>query len=245
MNKKKLVVVLAALVAVLTIAIGGTLAYFTDTEKATNVMTVGKVDINLEEYMFTEDGEKVPFDSDEAMVMYPMTDEQGMESKNKIVDVYNDSPSDVYIRTLVAFEKMTTEKTFDGNRIHYRAFETNNYADQGVYGVDWQNSYYGELEINGVMYDVHVFDTVDGAKIPSGARVQSLQAVWLDKNVANEDVVNGLGEDGKMDILVVAQGVQTENFADYDAAFAATFELTDENIISWFEAVDSAVINDR
>lgn len=65
MNKKKLVVVLAALVAVLTIAIGGTLAYFTADDKAENVFTVGNVDIDLTEPKW-EDGGK-----EEAKEAYP------------------------------------------------------------------------------------------------------------------------------------------------------------------------------
>lgn len=241
--KKKILALCLVVALAATAVIGGTLAYFTDTEKATNVMTAGNVDIDLEEYMNTEDGAKVPFESDNALTLYPMTDAQGMAMKgNKIVDVYNDSADEAYIRTIVAFEKMSTET--DYKKVHYKALENNNYASSGTYGVDWQNSYYGELVIGGITYDVHVFDTVDGAKIPSGARVQSLQGVWLDQNVTNEDVAT-LGEDGKMNILVVAQGVQAANFESHDAAFAATFELTDANIISWFEAADNAVINDH
>lgn len=238
---KKKIVALTLVVAMLAIAvIGGTLAYFTDTEKATNVMTVGKVDIDLEEYMMTDDG-KVAFDSETAKTLYPMTDDQGMVQNNKIVDVYNDSTCDAYIRTIVAFEKMG-----EGD-LHYKALANNNASASGTYGVvyDTAKSYWGDVVIDEITYEIHVFDTVDGTKIPAGARVQSLQGVWLDKSVTNEDINTYLGADGKMNILVVAQGVQAENFESYDAAFAATFELTEANIISWFSAADNAVINDH
>ena len=43
--KKKLVLSLAAAALVGTLAVGGTLAWFTDTETATNVVTTGNVDI--------------------------------------------------------------------------------------------------------------------------------------------------------------------------------------------------------
>ena len=65
MNKKKLVVVLAALVAVLTIAIGGTLAYFTADDEATNTFTVGNVDIDLTEPKWDGQG------SEDAPEVYP------------------------------------------------------------------------------------------------------------------------------------------------------------------------------
>lgn len=56
MSKKKLIVAAASLAMVATLAIGGTLAYFSDDESATNVITMGKVDITLTE---TSDDQKV------------------------------------------------------------------------------------------------------------------------------------------------------------------------------------------
>ncbi len=47
--KKRSLLALALVVALLATAVGGTLAYFTDTEEATNVFTVGNVDIALHE----------------------------------------------------------------------------------------------------------------------------------------------------------------------------------------------------
>lgn len=47
MNKKKVLIAVAALCIMATIAIGGTLAYLTDTKTATNTFTVGNVQIEL------------------------------------------------------------------------------------------------------------------------------------------------------------------------------------------------------
>lgn len=47
--KKKTVMLVAAIAMILCLAVGGTLAYFTDNEAAKNTFTVGKVDIELEE----------------------------------------------------------------------------------------------------------------------------------------------------------------------------------------------------
>ncbi len=47
--KKRSLLALALVIALLATAVGGTLAYFTDTEEATNVFTVGNVDIVLHE----------------------------------------------------------------------------------------------------------------------------------------------------------------------------------------------------
>ena len=46
---KKMMLSLAAAAMVGTLAVGGTLAWFTDTETATNIATTGKVDIKLDE----------------------------------------------------------------------------------------------------------------------------------------------------------------------------------------------------
>lgn len=55
MSKKKIIIAFASLAMVATLAIGGTLAYFTDNDSAVNVVTMGKVDIELVET--SDDGE--------------------------------------------------------------------------------------------------------------------------------------------------------------------------------------------
>ena len=49
MNKKKVLVLAVSVCLVAILAIGGTLAYFTDTDEETNTFTVGNVDITLTE----------------------------------------------------------------------------------------------------------------------------------------------------------------------------------------------------
>lgn len=48
-SKKKLALAIAACTLLLTLAFGGTLAYFTDAEGTANIVTVGRVHIELEE----------------------------------------------------------------------------------------------------------------------------------------------------------------------------------------------------
>ena len=58
MNKKKLLTMVLALVLIGAVGVGATLAYFTDNDSATNVVTMGHVDVELTEPGFdTEDGE--------------------------------------------------------------------------------------------------------------------------------------------------------------------------------------------
>ena len=53
MNKKKILALCLIVCLLATAVVGGTLAYFTDTEDATNTFTMGKVDITLEEPNYT------------------------------------------------------------------------------------------------------------------------------------------------------------------------------------------------
>jgi predicted ribosomally synthesized peptide with SipW-like signal peptide len=57
MNNKKLIAVTASVALLGVIGVGSTLAYFTDTDVANNVVTMGHVDIALEEPKFSEANE--------------------------------------------------------------------------------------------------------------------------------------------------------------------------------------------
>ena len=70
--KKKLVLSLAAAAMVGTLAVGGTLAWFTDTETATNVVTTGHVDISVME-------------KDKADKEYTVQDDAGLKLDGKYV----------------------------------------------------------------------------------------------------------------------------------------------------------------
>lgn len=57
MKKKSLVSLLAAVCLVAVIGVGSTLAYFTDSDAANNVVTMGHVDIELDEPQFSAENE--------------------------------------------------------------------------------------------------------------------------------------------------------------------------------------------
>lgn len=57
MNKKKLIQLLSAVALVAVIGVGSTLAYFTDNDAANNVVTMGHVNIELDEPEFSAENE--------------------------------------------------------------------------------------------------------------------------------------------------------------------------------------------
>ena len=91
MNKWK-TLVLSLLICCLAVAASGTLAYYTATEQAHNVITSGGIDIALQEYADAGDA-LVPFEDVDGVM-------PGMEV-SKIVCVENTGASDAWVRVSV------------------------------------------------------------------------------------------------------------------------------------------------
>lgn len=90
--KKRLALSLAAAAMVGTLAVGGTLAWFTDTETATNVVTMGDVDITL-----TEDGSP---DGEAITGGIKYTDVMPGDQFKKDVTIKNNK-NDAYVRAII------------------------------------------------------------------------------------------------------------------------------------------------
>lgn len=113
MKKKSILMAAIAVMLVAVLVVGGTLAYFTDTDKADNVFTMGAgVKINLVEKQRNADGSAlVAFEQNKTL--YPIVgsaqgekDKWGMPvAKNyvdKIINVQNTGDSSAYVRVYVA-----------------------------------------------------------------------------------------------------------------------------------------------
>ena len=229
MNKKKLIVLVASLVMVLTLAIGGTLAYFTSEDDATNVFTMGNVKIDLKED-FEQNSELAP----------------GLKI-NKDAWVVNTGTKDAYVRVHMAFPLDMDDGNPDFNAsknfLHWN-FSADDYADgkwsflpeystgTGYKGNGAGNWNYYETTIDGEEYAVYVA-TYRSALAPEAQTELALTQVYLDATVnavANEDGTitytdsNGNSvtltkeEASEIQIHIWAEGTQTETFENaYDA----------------------------
>ena len=103
MKRKLLAAALAVLC--LSVAVYGTVAYFTAEDTATNVITAGNVKIALNEAAITEDGETVAFEDVTGVV-------PGAEI-SKIVTVDNTGDNAAYVRIKVVKE-ITSENEPEG-----------------------------------------------------------------------------------------------------------------------------------
>ncbi len=95
---KKKLFLLAMVLASLSIAGAGTLAYFTDGAVARNVITSGKVDISIEEWQRQEDGTLVPYPGNSVPVM-------PASRVSKVITVRNHDAEN-YIRAMVTLTVM-------------------------------------------------------------------------------------------------------------------------------------------
>ena len=90
---KKKMVTIAVLLLALTMLGYGTIAFFTAEKTATNVITAGNIDIELQETAVTEDGRTIIFEeSQERFGVMPG------EEVSKIVQIVNTGDNEAYVR---------------------------------------------------------------------------------------------------------------------------------------------------
>ena len=204
MTKKKILVLALSLAMVAILAVGGSLAYFTDTKNADNTFTVGNVKIELIEQQRGEKG-LVPFEQGKAL--NPIVgsaqgekDQYGMPvAKNyvdKMVTIKNTGASDAYIRAYFAIPAALDDgyETFNAgmNVLH---FNFGNKIVDGVItsteGAEWKWTHgskwnYFETTIDGIEYNVYFADY--DQVLPAGETTeQFVQGVYLDKTFDMKD----------------------------------------------------------
>ena len=244
---KKKIVAFTLVAVMLAIAIvGGSLAYFTDTDSAKNVMTIGSVEIEQIEQERGEDGELQEFTQDKMLL--PMGGDPAwaeelvtvnndsfkvFDSENvidKFVTVNNTGKSAAYVRTIVALEAGKSAEEANDLWYNYIAL-TDNSDGETITSED--NDLY--VEINGTYYIIVVY-TYEEA-LESGAQSgASLTGVALYKN-ATQEVVANLGE--TYEVLVLSQAVQASDMGDdagaaLDTAFG---DVNAANVAEWFAPI--------
>ena len=210
--KKKITMIALVVALVAIMVVGGTLAYFTDKDMDTNVMTIGKVEIDQIE------------DFDEDTVILPYEDVVGIDLRNKVVTVKNTGTEPAYIRTLVAFE----DTNGAADLVHAKWDSA--FADEKLNAKLAADN----VEVNGTSYEVWYVVYPDALDVGATSG-ESLQSVWADVTAGN-DWANGVG--GEYTVLVLSQAVQStgwdaETAAEaLDAAFPGINEAA--TVADWF-----------
>lgn len=251
MKKKSILVAAIAVMLVAALVVGGTLAYFTDKDTATNTFTVGNVGIQLIEQQRDGNGGLEDFEQNKAL--YPIVgsaqgekDALGMPTaKNyvdKMVTVKNTGTEKAYIRAYFAIPSALDDgyETFNAgmNILH---FNFGNKVENGVVtsteGHEWQWTHgnkwnYFETTIDGIKYNVYYADYYQA--LDAGATTEQLvQGVYLDKSFDMKDgVPYAFGKAFTVDAdwdwsavscPVFAVACQAEGFDSASAAMDAAF----------------------
>ena len=201
MKKKSIVILVTAVVLMLSVSVGGMLAYFTDTKSATNTFTVGDVNIQLDE---TE------WNSSETHVIVP----GASFKKNPTVTVLSGS-QESYVRMLVTIDHVSKwDEVFkdEGGADLLDIFE-------GYNEKKWE--YAGEsrdANADTITYEFHYVTKVNAAS--GDVKLEPLfTSVVIPSELDDElEVFNGVNS---LNIIVKADAIQALTFANAGAAWEA------------------------
>lgn len=222
MSKKK-IISLCLVVCLLAVAIvGGTLAYFTDEDTATNTFTTGDVKIEIRE----ENRDGTPFTQDQELLPGVLV--------NKYVYIDNKGPNDAYIRANIMWPSQYDEATgIQFWRYWYTKWSFPSRSKDAA-------TYPSELTtktIDGVPYTCLTFycdEAVEAGKTAGDFRLISTYYIpesfdWVDKDAGIYSVGNGANKvtvtcdhpEVPLGLTVTAEAIQADGFADVWEAFAA------------------------
>ena len=240
--KKKLIALCLVICLAAVAAIGGTLAYFTDTDEEVNTFTVGNVEIDLEEN-FTQNSVLVPgkenavqkevwienTGSEEAYVWYEFYIPTILDSTDGSVGANNILHVNAYGRTWDDYrenskywvdgqtEALPLDKTWDHD------------ANEEITSLVGPEGFVRTETVEGIEYNVYLA-LYHGKLNPNDKTSVGMSNVYLDPkvdyDVENEYYTIG-GEEIEYDfskgieITVKAYGIQADGFDDVYAAYTA------------------------
>lgn len=205
---KKKILALSLCVVMLAVAIvGGTLAYFTDTDAEVNTFTVGGVKIDLIEQQVNEAGTALEDFKQNQVLMPIVGSAQGEKDDfgqplaenyiDKMVTIKNTGKSAAYVRAYFAIPSALDDGFEDFNAsmnvLHFNFGNKDNvstYGNQWLWGTEAKEGNggwnYFNTTIDGVAYNVYYADYYQA--LPAGATTeQFVSGVYLDKSFDQKD----------------------------------------------------------
>lgn len=250
MSKRKILTLALSICMIAILAVGGTLAYFSDTDKATNVFTTAKINIALKEQQ--RDGKGGLEEFEQKKVLFPIVgsaqgekDDMGMPVAenyvDKIITIKNLADStDAYVRLYIAIPSVLDNVQdagqnvlhFNiGNKFHYESYTADDHANWGP-----ETMLVQDYPIGGINYNVYYRDYNKVMAKDTETGSAAYVGFYLDKGVDYDNdngyyTINGEKIDfdftNGVKIPVFAVGVQSAGFgtaaAAVDAAFGAGY----------------------
>ena len=268
---KKKITALCLCVALLAVAVvGASLAYFTDTDKATNTFTVGNVSIELIESRFHREGNdnsgdtSIPDPEQTASGMQyvtpghkAFTDDEIKEDAKTYATAYlavkgenmvpgrgvakcpyvvNTGANDAYIRIRVMVPSAANNDFVDGedggvitNQWCSTSFISGEFIDEK--GNGWNNAPAIDRNVDkgGKQYDVYTFTRTEPLKAGAMTEWNVWNFIGINKTATSADIQKAIdagaitanGDTMTLNVLVEADAIQSEGFANAAEAWAA------------------------
>ena len=245
--KKKILTICLIVALAATAIIGGTLAYFTDTDKATNTFTAGGVKIQLIEQQRNADSSAlVPFENGKNLMPIVGSAQGEQETVDgvklptaenyvdKIMTIKNTGASAAYVRIFVAVPT-ALQNGQTPNAPRYDVLHWNFNGDSCAEG-QWTDEIVvaNPTVIDGVEYKIYSRTYTTALAAGATTATPAYIGFYLDKTVdMNADgdytvdwgngpeVINYDLSEG-VEIPVFAQAIQADGFDSAEAAFAAS-----------------------
>lgn len=212
MSKRKILTLAMAICMAAILVVGGTMAYFTDTDDKNNTFTLGNVNIHIDEWMGTT-GDPTTWTAYEDQHLAPIA--HSKTTFNKLAETVNDGSEPAYIRTFVTCP--TAMYDYLGLGFNKTTNTQVNNDGKTMYGLTrWTDI--GTCDIGGVKTSVFLceYEGIVGV----GESVLSLTKVWVYESVTN-DIAETFGlKNGAFEVKVGSQGIQAANLT-YTEAMAA------------------------
>lgn len=232
-NPKKKLLVLAVAVCLIAILSFTTLAWFTDTDEATNTFTIGSIEIVQHEKEHNENNELVDFAQDKVLMPIVNVDAPSSDPnyEEKIVTVENTGNNPAYVRTHIAVPStLVGYLNIDVNTAGSWAFDTSTTVtiDGKPYTV--YTYIYNEILAVGttsheLLKGVYLYDFVDVKKNDKSACMEFCK--WNDETKTYDFsgfvVQDGEGTAYPVNVYVATQAVQSEGFGSAQEALDAAF----------------------
>lgn len=252
MKKKTILVAAIAVMLVAALVVGGTLAYFTDTDNATNTFTVGNVSIELLESSLHRENAGIANGATSDSELWSNVEKQGSnntspykagdtfytneqikadaakykcenvklnpgQSYHKMPYVVNTGKNDAYIRIRVMIPADLDTAILNSSIYTSTALDKE-------FTMAYDST--GTVDRDGVKYNVYTFTRIDPLKPNEMTYWNVWGTVHMDSDVTNGEIANLFGEgkpyaDGTFPVLVEADAIQADGFANADAAWAA------------------------
>lgn len=243
MTKKKILVLALALAMAAILAVGGSLAYFTDTASQTNTFTAGSVKIDLiEQEKLAGEALKPYKDGDKTLMPGTSTDGNAV---SKIVTVKNTGKSDAWVWVELEIPKYLVSKDYptdeSRNALHWDGYDDKLAKADGIIDDAGKTLIADMVDYNAdnAWYDYKYVGEKDGyviirtmmkSKLPAGKiSLPCLAQVYMDWRVkTNEDGTQYLLPDGtsiyttaSWKIIVNAYAIQADGIASVQDAVDA------------------------